>query len=84
MNEHYDAHIADYRSNTGNAFTGSGLYNGAAGTQSVAGIRGVHYTGENNTVNELLSDSSGVNYGKIREPFNPMVRTCKPNKKLVR
>lgn len=72
------------RSLTGNAFSGHGLHSGADGSATKAGVRGVYYYNGDVRKMEPVHASGTPEEIKIVEPFDPMVRTCKENKRLVR
>ena len=77
------------RSDTGNAFSGHGLYSGKDGSKTEAGVRGVYYYNGDVKKIQPIYASSQKDEGlrqmmNITEPFDPMVRTCKENKRLVR
>ena len=70
------------RDMTGNAFSGHGLYSGRAGSKTKAGVRGVYYYDGRLEDNVMYGGGNEIKYN-LREPFDPMVRTCKENKRLV-
>jgi len=75
-------HFVPKKSNFRSAYSGGGDRNGEAGSGSVAGVRGVYYyDGRLKEVDICPAGNAPV--FDMREPFDPMVRTCKPNKRLV-
>lgn len=82
-----DAH-KHKRSITGNAFSGHGLYSGADGSKTEAGVRGVYYyNGDVRKMEPVYTTNNPPTENRkaiLSEPFDPMVRTCKENKRLVR
>ena len=71
------------QSNFRSAYSGGGDRNGEAGSGSMAGIRGVYYYDGRLNDPDLVPASNAPVYN-FKEPFDPMVRTCKENKRLVR
>jgi len=70
------------QSNFRSAYSGGGDRNGEAGSGSMAGVRGVYYYDGRLNDPDLAPASNAPVYN-FKEPFDPMVRTCKPNKRLV-
>ncbi len=71
------------KSNFRSAYSGGGDRNGEAGSGSMVGVRGVYYYDGRLEEKDLVSGGNAPKYN-LKEPFDPMVRTCKDNKRLVR
>lgn len=81
------------RSETGNAFSGHGLYSGEVGSKTKAGVRGVYYYNGNPKENAtpIHVNSEGIKksedmFQNLYESVDPFVRTCKSDvgtKRLV-
>jgi len=74
------------RSETGNAFSGHGLYSGEVGSKTKAGVRGVYYYNGNPKENATpihVSRQSEDMFQNLYESVDPFVRTCKSEKRLV-
>jgi len=69
-------------SNFRSPYSGGGIVNGERGSGSMAGVRGVYYYDGRLQDKDLVEPSDPPKY-VFREPFDPMVRTCKENKRLV-
>ncbi len=70
------------QSNFRSAYSGGGDRNGEAGSGSMAGVRGVYYYDGRLNDPDLVPASNAPVYN-FKEPFDPYIRTCKPNKRLV-
>ena len=70
------------KSNFRSPFSGGGTMNGEAGAGSMQGVRGVYYYDGRLERQDIVPASPAPVY-KFEEAFDPMVRTCKPNKRLV-
>ena len=69
-------------SNFRSPYSGGGTMNGERGAGSMVGVRGVYYYDGRLNDKDLVEPSNSPQY-VFREPFDPMVRTCKENKRLV-
>ena len=72
------------QSNFRSAFSGGGTRDGMRGSATKAGVRGVYYyDGNINNFEPAYMTGTGTPDYKYQEAFDPYVRTCKPNKRLV-